>query len=558
MSYRNPQVIIDRSGEIWGQAIAGFGKDVARGIDNYAAAKEKNQEIARKQKQAKQLTANGVSQKFLEGIEQVSGGIKDPSISEQFKDTAKMMANVGEEITVNGKSFKIGAIEAQTELKMNPNLDKDTRDAYSQIVTDFKGYQTGMVSSAGNIISGLDGLANSTTGMIGKTMDYQGQGFENTQSQVASYSLLGKQMEGITSKKVLGRVKGEDGKYRNMLTINSSIDTKSKTFKELEAAGLISRDDLTFEEGGDVGSFSWDRDLATWGEEGDLIVDIAPEGDTTESLRIAGFTDDKGNATGLGFNKSVVYSSRGVKGGLERTAEEHFDPDALRDNPAYDAELKGSAAGILALPLDQQIKYISNTLGWPSIKQNEWANTTPEAQQSFLMEQRFEKDLQKLMGAGGKNRVKTRDATSSDVAAYKADGIELDLLNEDGTPTKVYYTSKGNPTITPYKTSDSKTKTNVDYIDKMELPMSYGPEEFQKVNIDKLGKSLGSKGFTSKNGIDSSGEFVTVTKSVAGADRTVNIYNNYSEKQVKDLLRFLETGDNASEGVSNDPLNPKK
>ena len=131
-------------------------------------------------------------------------------------------------------------------------------------------------------------------------------------------------------------------------------------------------------------------------------------------------------------------------------------------------------------------------------------------------------------------------------------------VNEDGTPTKVYYTSKGNPTITPYKTSDSKAKTNVDYIDKMELPMSYGPGEFQKVNIEKLGKSLGSKGFTSKNGIDSSGEFVTVTKSVAGADRTVNIYNNYSEKQVKDLLRFLETGDNASEGVSNDPLNPKK
>jgi hypothetical protein len=244
-----------------------------------------------------------------------------------------------------------------------------------------------------------------------------------------------------------------------------------------------------------------------------------------------------------------VYSSRGVKGGVERTAEEHFDPDALRDNPAYDAELKGSAAGILALPLDQQIKYISNTLGWPTIKQSEWAGATPKIKESFLMEQRFEKDLQKLMGAGGKNRVKTRDATSSDVAAYKADGIELDLLNEDGTPTKVYYTSKGNPTITPYKTSDSKTKTNVDYIDKMELPMSYGPKELQKVNIDKLGKSLGSKGFTSKNGIDSSGEFVTVTKSVAGADRTVNIYNNYSEKQVKDLLRFLETGDNASEKV---------
>ena len=475
MSYRNPQVIIDRSGEIWGQAIAGFGRDISRGIDNYAAAKEKNQEIARKQKEAKQLAANGVSQKFFEGIEQTSSMIKDASIQDQFKDTAKMMANVGEEVTVNGKSFKIGAIEAQTELKMNPNLDKDTRDAYSQIVTDFKGYQTGMVSSAGNIISGLDGLANSTTGMIGKTMDYQGQGFENTKSQVASYSILGKQMEGVTSKKVLGRVKGEDGKYRNMLTINSSIDTKSKTFKELEAAGLINRDDLTFKEGSDVGSFSWERDLATWGEEGDLIVDIAPEGDTTESLRIAGFTDDKGNATGLGFNENVVYSSRGVKGGVERTAEEHFDPDALRDNPAYDAELKGSAAGILALPLDQQIKYISNTLGWPTIKQNEWANATPQAQQSFLMEQRFEKDLQKLMGAGGKNRVKTRDATSSDVAAYKADGIELDLLNEDGTPTKVYYTSKGNPSITPYEKGVKST-------------VNEGKNFYDKVRKDPIGE----------------------------------------------------------------------
>ena len=522
MSYRNPKIIIDRSGEIWGQAIAGFGKDVARGIDNYAAAKEKNQEIARKQKEAKQLTANGVSQKFSEGIEQASSLIKDASIQDQFKDTARMMANVGEEITVNGKSFKIGAIEAQTELKMNPNLDKDTRDAYSQIVTDFKGYQTGMVSSAGNIISGLDGLANSTTGMIGKTMDYQGQGFENTKSQVASYSILGKQMEGVTSKKVLGRARGEDGKYRNMLTINSSIDTNSKTFQELEAAGLISRDDLTFEEGSDVGSFSWERDLATWGEEGDLIVDIAPEGDTTESLKIAGFTDDKGTATGLGFNKSVVYSSRGVKGGIERTAEEHFDPDALRDNPAYDAELKGSAAGILALPLDQQIKYISNTLGWPSIKQKEWANTTPKAQQSFLMEQRFEKDLQKLMGAGGKNRVKTRDATSSDVAAYKADGIELDLLNEDGTPTKVYYTSKGNPSVTPYKKGDGSAGSVT-----------------QQIALKKYNDSLKNKSDAVKTAADKGSSLLSDTNSTL-VNENIPGYGRVESAELNDgVLEFI-------------------
>jgi len=45
MSYRNPQIIVDRSGEIWGQAIAGFGKDIARGIDANYAIKQKNQEL---------------------------------------------------------------------------------------------------------------------------------------------------------------------------------------------------------------------------------------------------------------------------------------------------------------------------------------------------------------------------------------------------------------------------------------------------------------------------------------------------------------------------------
>ena len=544
MSYRNPQVIIDRSGEIWGQAIAGFGKDIARGIDKYAAAKEKNQELARKQREAKQLTANGVSQKFLEGIEQTSGMIKDASIQDQFKDTARMMAETGEEIMVNGKSFKMGAIQAQTELKMNPNLDKDTREAYGRIVSDFKGYQTQMVGSAGNIISGLDGLANSTTGALGKTMDYQGQGFENTKSQVASYSILGKKMEGITSNKTLGRVQGEDGKYRNMLTINSAVDTKSKTFKDLEAAGLISRDDLIFEEGSDIGSFSWERDLDTWGEQGDLIVDIAPEGDTTESLKIAGFTDDKGTATGLGFNKSIVYSSRGVKGGIERTAEEHFDPDALRYDPTYEAELKGSAVGVLALPLDQQIKYISNTLGWPTIKQSEWANSTPEAQKTFLMEQRFEKDLQKLMGAGGKNRVKTRDATSEDVAAYKADGIELGLLNEDGTPTKVYYTSKGNPSITPYAKREKVSNEGKNFYDKVRKdPIgaweSASGGSGEKLKMEKVG---GNNIITRPAGTDKSGNEIPEEQYNMGiASQRKDFYNQ--------LLKLSDVAGGTSESA---------
>jgi len=461
MSYRNPQIIVDRSGEIWGQAIGKFGQDISRGIDNYAAIKARNQELARKKREANQLTANGVSQKFLEGIEQVGTGIKDSSIAKQFKDTATMMANTGEEMTINGKSVTMGAIEAQTELRMNPNLDKETRNAYGKIVSNFKGYQSMMVSSAGNIISGLEGVSESTTGQIGKKYDFQGEGFKNTQSQIATYSLLNEQIPGVNSDKVISREKGEDGETMNMLTINSSVDTESDTYKNWEAAGLISKEDLVFEEGSTVGTFSWKRDLATWGEKGGLITEMNPQNqDSTESMKIAGFIDDKGNATGKGFNNNAVYTTRTVKGGTENKSESHFDPDALRYNTAYEAELKAGAASVLAMPLDQQEKFITNTLGWPTIKREKWSKTSPEMQTAFLMEQRFENDLQKIMGAKGRKKVQTRDATQEDVDQYAADGVEISLLNpqvidketglpavdKDGkeiprTPTKLYYTT---------------------------------------------------------------------------------------------------------------------
>jgi len=536
MSYRNPQIIVDRSGEIWGQAIAGFGKDIARGIDAYSAIKQKNQELERKQTEAKQLTANGVSQKFSEGIEQIGSSIKDSSISKQFKETAKMMADTGEAVTINGQSVTIGAIEAQTELKMNPNLDKETRNAYSKIVTDFKGYQSTMVSSAGNIISGLEGLSESTTGMIGKTFDFNGEGIENTKSQIAAYSLLNKQMKGITSNKVLSREKDEDGVFRNMLSIDSEIDTTSQTYIDLEKAGLISKEDLVFEEGSTIGKLSWKRDLSTWGEQGDLIVPIAPEGDTTESMRIAGFTDEEGNATGKGFNNNAVYSRRRVKGGTENKSEEHFDPDALRYNLAYEAELKGSAAGVLALPLDQQVKYITNTLGWSTIKQAEWATTSPEAQSSFLMEQRFEKDLQKIMGAGGKKRVQTREATQEDVNAYKNDGIDISLTNEDGSPTMLYYTTKGTSV-----TADPKVKNTKG---------NQGKALYDKLRKDPVGFYQERTGIKPKYDTNAKGDKIITLP--ADEDNDEEVFNMSNKSSRKDFYNQLLKLSKMAEGNSAD------
>ena len=557
MSYRNPQIIIDRSGEIWGQAIAGFGANVAKGIDVYNKRKQAAFEKSEKRREATQLTANGVSQNFMESINKVSGGIKDSSVSEQFKSSAINMAEIGEEITVNGKSFTMGAIQAQTELKMNPNLDKDTRTAYSQIVANFKGYQENMLKSGANIIAGLEPLEESTTGELGETVDFYGERYKNTESQMVSYSLLNKKISGVKSKKELKRVKGEDGIYRNILNITSRVDVNSETYKNWKDADLINNDDgtLGFTVDPDDPNFvisTWERDLDKWSEEGDLIVQIAPNVETTESMKMAGFIDDKGTATGKGFNKDLVYTSRGVKGGVERKSEQHFDPDALRYNKTYEAELKGSAANILALPDDQQMKYIGNTLGWSDIREDKWVGATQKVKEGFLMEQMFEQDLRKIMGAG-KGMVQTRDATKEDVSAYKAMGIDIKLTDSKGVPTTLYYTTKGTK-VTPY---EKKTGTSPSALPKKAY------EEYNKNLAAVADDLINSSGSTYENGIltipageDEDGDTIPEEKiNMRNESEALRFYNKVADKNKlfggseKDKERRLEWTKLIREGV---------
>ena len=45
MSYRNPQIIVDRSAEIWAQGVGKIGETISAGITNYYKAKKLNYKI---------------------------------------------------------------------------------------------------------------------------------------------------------------------------------------------------------------------------------------------------------------------------------------------------------------------------------------------------------------------------------------------------------------------------------------------------------------------------------------------------------------------------------
>ena len=48
MSYRNPQIIVDRSAEIWAQAATKVGETLATGVDNDYKAKKEAEEKKKK------------------------------------------------------------------------------------------------------------------------------------------------------------------------------------------------------------------------------------------------------------------------------------------------------------------------------------------------------------------------------------------------------------------------------------------------------------------------------------------------------------------------------
>jgi hypothetical protein len=134
-AYENPQPIIDRSGEIWGQAIASFGTSIGAGIAQaaaYRAAAKKEQEDEDQRVQAigyeiEEKTSDEANKNYQEVLEKI------PSLADQFKtETALLLEGTDEN----------GAIWAQTQLATAGNLSKKDRKKYKKIAQRAVDFQT--------------------------------------------------------------------------------------------------------------------------------------------------------------------------------------------------------------------------------------------------------------------------------------------------------------------------------------------------------------------------------------------------------------------------------
>ena len=456
MSYRNPQIIIDRSGEIWGKAIAGFGANVAKGIDAFAAVHEQAQAAANRRKESNQLALNVSELKENEKINKFVKSLPDKSMNDQVGQTIREMATTGlkNTVNVNGKDYTLGAIKAQALLKSDPNLDKDTREAYLKIVGGYNQYMDNMGGVASSITVNNSELRPEEPGFISQNYDILGEGGEGTANLIAAMSVNSQPIEGVESKKEYGRDYNKDtGKYDNTLTINSRIDKNSIIYESwlkngLTTNGSTEKGNLTqqFEEeldskGNPTGyvTSKFERNLNEIGENGlGLIVKIPEQGDINKALNDAGYRDPKtGTETGLGFVTEKIVRNEVLDNGDTVTATEtHFDAEALENNTAYQVINKATFDKIDSLPLDQQIKYMSNNLGWGGIEKTPWAEMSTKEKETLVMKTLMNRDLRNIMGVSKKNLLKTRKATPEDVAKYKADNKTIKVDDD------IYFTEK--------------------------------------------------------------------------------------------------------------------
>jgi hypothetical protein len=98
------------------------------------------------------------------------------------------------------------------------------------------------------------------------------------------------------------------------------------------------------------------------------------------------------------------------------------------------------------------------------------------------------------------------------------------------------------------------------YIDSITIPLASGPAEEGEgyVDLNALERDISTYGFRVTKAEEVAGRGArTLTKSVEGADRTVTIYDTMTSKEVKDLMKFLETGKTSVKKVStgNLPIN---
>ena len=352
MSYRNPPIIVDRSTDVWGKAIAGFGQQVAQGIISASEARRKAEAAqaaqAKKEALAQQKLTTATRASYMDAARDKYIQIKKNSglsLAQQF------MKQV--EIDLNGADGEVGAIDASVQLALNTSLTKDQRANYNKIVDGAKMYQAEAVSGFANLVSGLDyakeksETKDNTQTKPGGWTYKGGDNKERFSNQLLHYALDTDVMindDVIEDRKTYKGKEGEIFVEGVTLVPVEQFDgdgTFAKTLNENELKDVekVTKGDKVYYK------FSSKKDVREW--DGELVTDIPALPDYSKVYQEVNVEDDKGS-----INTNLVSEIEKTEDGYD-VKEKILDIGTIRDN--LESVMSGQASRIMA-GSDQEIQ----------------------------------------------------------------------------------------------------------------------------------------------------------------------------------------------------------
>jgi hypothetical protein len=362
MSYRNPQIIVDRSSEIYAQGFAKLGQQAAGMINKYNEQKRLEQERIKKKNDAFKLLQNEVSFKAYQDADKVYSKIKGNSLLEQFQDQYTNM--------LEGDGENEGAIKAQTILKTRgSDLSVDERKRLNKIVSDANAYKDLMINSGGAIQNDINQYKEKITAEnIQGDYVWKGDTDEDRfNNMLAMFSLSNQEVPGVESKKELKRVDGV-----NVISITNKINTKDPDFmKKMDALDL--RNNFEVDENG-YANVTWEMPIEKYGD--GLIVETPSAIDKVKTLETAQLVKNGQPVPGLVQQQSNVVTSY-LNGKEVTSIRQYLDSEKIKDNKTLRSEYEAHAKGILTTSLSEQKAYMEQRLG-KVISLKDWKDITPE------------------------------------------------------------------------------------------------------------------------------------------------------------------------------------
>ena len=515
MSYRNPQIIVDRSAEIYAEGSAKFGQNLAQGVQNYFDKKKQDAEDTKKRKATYQLALNDISLEYEKKLNSSTEEIDESSLFKDVQDQARLK--------LDGDEINLGVIEMATQLKVNPNLDRDTRQAYTKAVAEYDVWENGIVNKTGAVMVDIEPLKNINAGnfAVAKTgFDFAGTGNDKFVNMGVAYTLDNKQIPGIkTNKKLNGK----------MLNVDLEIDTNNPRIQEYVNGGILDLDGLEVNDKG-IATVNWTRNVDKW--EGGLLVQVPDNFDSIKALETSGIIDSKTGLPKEGFmgeKKDRVVDVIGTD--KQRVySRTYFDPDLIDENTTFNVKAREYGAQLLQLTTGEQLSSLENNFSYKT-NSKDWLSLNKEKQIEHIRRLIVDREVARLAPNFSKEQI-------GNTGEFRY------FIENEGKLIE-----KSSKVVSDER--QTQNKAAVENIEELDISSAFAEGPSQEpgrgvLNLNVLEKLVSRSPYNvnvSKDPETVGGEDTRkLTKSVEGADRSVTIFDSATDSEVKAALKFLETG----------------